>query len=120
MPEPRGDPDQDIPALLAQLSQDARAFAAAEMRYARAELSERAALALPAVAMLAVAAVLAFATLVALLIGLVVALTPFLSAIGATGLVCVVAAVVIVTLYLVSAQRLRKAFKTSEDPWPTQ
>ena len=79
--------DEPITEVIARLTDDARAFAIAEVTYLRELAIVKAKEARNALMLVSVAMLLAFAGLVAVTVGLVRALTPPLGAIGATAVV---------------------------------
>lgn len=102
-------------ALLSKLSGDAAAFARAEVNYLRAQAGERAVYALPAFAMLGIGFALAGGSLIALLVGLIILLTPAIGAGYAT--IAVVGGAILLALLLLWAgtRRLRGAFKKPDE-----
>jgi hypothetical protein len=67
-----------LAALLGQLGNDAGDFARAEAAYLKAQVGERASYALPAVAMIGAGLALMAGVLIALLVGLMMILTPLI------------------------------------------
>jgi Putative Actinobacterial Holin-X, holin superfamily III len=104
-----------IAALLSQLSGDARAFARAEANYLKAQAGERAAYAVPALAMLGVGLTLAAGSLIALLVGLIMVLAPLIGAGLATATVVGGAILIALLLLWAGSSRLRGAFKKPEE-----
>jgi Putative Actinobacterial Holin-X, holin superfamily III len=104
-----------IATLLSQLSGDARAFARAEANYLKAQAGERAAYAVPALAMLGVGVTLAAGSLIALLVGLILVLAPNIGTGLATAAVVGGAILIALLLLWAGSSRLRGAFKKPEE-----
>jgi len=81
-PKPHG-----LSGLIARLRDNARAFVRAEVQYVIAELGVRSSAALPALIMVVIAVALSFSALTAVLIGLIIALAPYLTIWGSLALV---------------------------------
>jgi hypothetical protein len=104
-----------IKVLLGQLVSDTTDFARAEIEFLRAQAGERASYAIPGLAMVGIALALAFGSIVALLVGLILWLSPLLGAGWSLLLVITVALLVTVLLLKFGAARLRSAVKARDD-----
>ena len=108
------DSDHSIAALIARLSDQARQFAQAELRLARAIIVDRVISARAAALCLVLALVLVQAAFIALLIGLILALVPLVGALGATGIVAGGAVVVAGVLAWIALRQIRAATRIEE------
>ncbi len=104
-----------IKALLGQLVSDTTDFARAEIEFLRAQAGERASYAVPGLAMVGIAFALAFGSIVALLVGLILWISPFLGAGWSLLLVIAAALLIAATLMKFGAARLRDAVKARDD-----
>ncbi len=113
--EDRSDKQQSMAALLGELASDTRNFARAEFAYIRAEAGERMDYAIPGLMMILCAAALGMGTLVALLIGLVLWLSPLIG----TGLAAIaVSALGGISAYVlarIGTARLKSTLKTKDE-----
>ncbi len=105
-----------LPALLAQLGSDARAFAEAEVRWIKAEAGERASHAVPALVLIVSALALGSGALIALLIGLMLVLRPFAGTGGAVALVVAGSITIAALLGWAGNRRIKRAFRPLESP----
>jgi Putative Actinobacterial Holin-X, holin superfamily III len=103
-----------IKALLGQLVSDTSDFARAEIEFLRLQAGERANYAIPGLIMLGIAVALGFGSIIALLVGLILWLTPIIGAGWSTLLVILVALVITALLFKLGAARLRDATKAKE------
>lgn len=105
---------QGIAALLTQLGTDAGDFARAEMRYFRAQASERASIAIPALFMFGASAVLMLAVVVAIMVTVIILITPFVGQAIAMLIVITVAALAAFLLYRAGRARMSQVFRKLE------
>jgi Putative Actinobacterial Holin-X, holin superfamily III len=115
-PEPLDEVRAPISALLGQLADDTSQFARAEVAYFKAEIGERANLAIPGLWMIGVGASLAAGVLIALLVGLVLWLAPLVGAGLATLAICTLGAAIAFGFFRIGTKRLRQAIKSKEQP----
>lgn len=106
-PKPHG-----LSGLVTRLRDSARAFVRAEVEYVIAELGFRTSAVMPAVIMVIVAVALSCSVLTALLIGLIIALGPYLTIWGSLGLVTAISILIAVLLVHRAVTIVRIARKT--------
>lgn len=87
-----------LSGLLTRLRESARAFVRAEIEYVIADLGVRTSAVMPAVFMVMMAIVLSCSVVTSVLIGLIIALGPYLSIWGSLGLVAAIAMLIAVLL----------------------
>ncbi|WP_179641032.1 phage holin family protein [Sphingomonas guangdongensis] len=107
-PDPH-DPD-GIGATVAQVAEDAKAYAAAQIAVVKAEANARLGPAKAGAIFGVVAAVLALAALIALLVGLILSLATLVGPLAATGIVVVATLVIAGVLGKLAADRFAVAF----------
>jgi Putative Actinobacterial Holin-X, holin superfamily III len=100
-----------LPALLAQLGSDARAFAEAEVRWIKAEAGERASHVVPALVLIVSALALAAGALIALLLGMILVLRPYAGTGGAVAIVVGGGIVVAGLLGWAGSRRIKRAVR---------
>jgi len=110
-PKPHG-----LSGLITRLRDSARAFVRAEVEYVIADLGVRTSAVMPAVIMVVVAVVLSCSALTAVLIGLIIALGPYLSIWGSLGLVTTIAILIAVLLVRRAVAIVRIARQPEGDP----
>lgn len=116
-PDPDERPDaQPVGSLFGELIEDVEGFVRAELKLQRAKLVARLVESRTAVAMLIVAAILGLATATTLLVGIVMALAPFVGPLGAAAIVAVVGVGVAVLLVSIALRKLDKATRIGEAP----
>ncbi|WP_158014028.1 phage holin family protein [Sphingomonas sanxanigenens] len=115
-PAASGPEDSSIGTLLSQLVDDGENFVRAEIRLYRAQAIARLVEARTAVAMIAVAAVILLASAIALLVGLIFILAPYLGRVGAVAVVIGLALALAWILVRVALAKLRKATDPDASP----
>lgn len=117
MVQPRPPADEDsIASLFAMLIEDAETFVRAEVTLYRASIMARLTEARAAIVMLLAGFLLAQAAFIALLVGLVVILRPYLGAVGATMAVVGTGMGFAALLAYLAFARIRRATDVSEVP----
>lgn len=111
-----GQEESSIGALLSQLVDDGENFVRAEIRLYRAQAIARLVEARAAIAMIAVAAVILLASAIALLVGLIFILAPYLGRAGSVALVIGLSLVLAWILVRIAAAKLRKATDPDASP----
>lgn len=101
-------PDESLGDMLARLARSGRDYAQAELGRQRLRAEIIGAGVRDIAILVGLAAILAFGALVALLVGLVIALSPLLTPLGATGAVVIGALALVVLLLLLARGRLRR------------
>lgn len=114
--EPGPDHDESIGALLSRLVDDGEDFVRGEIRLYRAQAMARLVEARSAVAMIAAAGMIGLATTIALLVGLIVILIPYLGRIGAVALVIGVSLLIAWILLQTGLGKLRRATDLDTSP----
>lgn len=102
--------EESLGALLSRLAQDGRAYAEAEIDRQKVRAGIVSAGVRDIAILLLVALILLFGALVALMVGLVLALSPMLGPLGATGAVVGGALMIAVILALLARRRVKKIF----------
>lgn len=105
-----------IGGLLSRLVDDGEKFVRGEIRLYRAQAIARLAEAQTAVVMIAVAGMIALATAIALLVGLIIILIPYLGRIGAVALVIGVSLIIAWILLKTGLGKLRNATDLDTSP----
>lgn len=115
-PATGADNDESISGLLSRLVDDGENFVRGEIRLYRAQAIARLAVAQTAVVMIAMAGMIALATAIALLVGLIVILIPYLGRIGAVALVIGVSLLIAWILLQAGLGKLRNATDLDQSP----
>ncbi len=105
------EPKAGIRDVVTQLVDDTRNFAEAEFAYLKANVGERAHYAIPALVMLGIATALSAGAVIALVIGLMFLLAPYISLIGAIIFVTALASVTAWVLFRAGSNRLKNTLK---------
>jgi Putative Actinobacterial Holin-X, holin superfamily III len=104
----------DLKALASQLGTDASAFAKAESQYLKAQLGERAGYAKPALVAIGAGIGLVFGVVMAVPVGLMLVLTPYLGAGWALLAVVAGSALIAALMLRFGIKRLKAALKAPE------
>ena len=108
-------PSVEVGELIKQLAGDAKDFARSEAVYLRAQFGERTNFAKPALVSLCIGGGIIFGSAIALPIGVMMALTPWLGAIGATVAVVLTSVLAGGLLIIWGIHRLKAALKRPEN-----
>ena len=108
-PPPHANDDQGIGEIVARLSDNAKAYAKAEVDYAKTVASSRAAAAKSGVIMVAMALLLAIAAFVALVVGLLMSLETLVGPLAATGIVVVATLLLAGILGMIGLKGIQRA-----------
>jgi hypothetical protein len=118
LPDSTLDQPQEAPgiaALLSQFGSDATSFARAEANYLKAQAGERASYAVPALAMIVMGISLIAGALIALLVGLIILLSPRIGVGSAVAAIVGGSFLLALLLLWAGSRRLRGAFKKPEE-----
>ncbi len=108
-------PPIEVGQLLRQLAGDAKGFAHSESTYLRAQLGERTSYAKPALLAIGIGVGVILGSAIALPIGVMMALTPWLGATAATATVVVIGILTGTLLIFWGGQRIKSALKRPEN-----
>jgi hypothetical protein len=104
-----------VKALLGQLVSDTSDFARAEFAHIRAQAGERANYAIPALFLLGASVAVGAAASVALVLGLMLWLSAYVSMLAAVAIVSLVSAALAYLLYRLGTKRLKDALKPRDE-----
>jgi hypothetical protein len=108
-PPPHANDDQGIGEIVSRLSENAKAYAKAEVDYAKTVASTRANAAKSGLIMVVVALLLAIAAFVALVVGLLISLETLVGPLAATGIVVVVTLALAGVLGMMGVKGIQRA-----------